>query len=146
MDPQIKQQFLLRLHQQQQRHRAPNHSYQSQQPHPNHHHSGGGGVGAPHPSSQQPPNNAVLQNHQQRVPQVCITTAEQNDSQVSSPIRSMLIPFKSPYPAWPLILTYSTLLSSDIWSRLEFSILGTCNWFDIMAIISLFLSSGHIFS
>lgn len=83
MDPQIKQQFLLRLHQQQQRHRAPNHSYQSQQPHPNHHHSGGGGVGAPHPSSQQPPNNAVLQNHQQRVPQVCITTAEQNDSQPS---------------------------------------------------------------
>ncbi|XP_062574114.1 CREB-regulated transcription coactivator 1-like isoform X1 [Saccostrea cucullata] len=79
MDPRIKQQFLLHLHQQQQRHRAPNHSYQSQ-PHPNPH---PGGVGAPHPSSQQPPNNSVLQNPQQRLPQVCITSAEQNDSQPS---------------------------------------------------------------
>ncbi|XP_061172376.1 CREB-regulated transcription coactivator 1-like isoform X3 [Saccostrea echinata] len=79
MDPRIKQQFLLHLHQQQQRHRAPNHSYQSQ-PHSNPH---PGGVGAPHPSSQQPPNNSVLQNPQQRLPQVCITSAEQNDSQPS---------------------------------------------------------------
>ena len=91
MDPQIKQQFLLRLQQQQQRNRAPNHTYQSHQPHPNHH--SGGGVGAPHPSSQQPPNNSVLQNPQQRLPQVCITTAEQNDSQVSSRCRSMVIIF-----------------------------------------------------